>query len=337
MTKRIYPDYIQQMMGEARRLLAGDTAVFQESLLICYEILALHPEHQAASLLIMEIFSEPRLIYENRQAICQTIEEWDDRPFQFRLRLAKSFQRMGCWVGRGQMSRERAVSEDVAQIVSNADRLLQQNQQALFPADEDLAWYLYRQAIAHAKHPAKLLLYAGYQYANRGFFVESAELLQELLITYGDADDALKLWAEVCWWRDHQYRLPWIPPYFPGNGRRWKIVRNRIDPQLNAKMAGQKSLQGSQAVKLLDPEIIKQINHFSLDFEIAVPDSLVDWSYLEAVENNLISMVDFPEWAQYLIKDIDDPDEEDRFVQYLLRLLSNPTNNTNHTDLHNFF
>jgi hypothetical protein len=86
----------------------------------------------------------------------------------------------------------------------------------------------------------------------------------------------------------------------------------------------------------LNSEIIAQINELSAEFEIQ-PSQLVDWGYLEKLENNTIRVSDFPEWAQYLIQDIDDPMEEIQFINYLLRLLSNPTNNPNRSDLDNFF
>ncbi len=325
------------MMDEARRLLQDETAEYKACLILCYEILAIYPQHQDAADLVKEVFADPRLIYETRQAICQTIEEWDDRPFQFRLRLAHSFQRLSCWVEKSEIDIEAYISSDILQIVQNANRLLSHPQSETAVFDEDLAWYLYRQAIEHSDLPDMILLYAGGQYARQGFFAESASLLHELLMTHGNIDNALSLWAEVCWWRDHQYQLPWIPPYYPGNGRRWEIINKRINPDFGDAENSTQPIQGSQAVRLLDPEIINQINHFELDFDMETNTDLVDWGYLDALENNSITMADFPEWAQYLIKDIDDPAEEDRFIQYLLRLLSNPTNNTNHKDLNNYF
>ena len=337
LTKQIYPDHIRQLMEEVQRLMQDDTADYKEPLIICFEILAMYPQHQEASQLVMDIYSEPRLIYETRQAVCQHIEEWDDRPFQFRLRLAHSFRRLHCWLDEQLLESDVSLSPDIIQIVQNANRLMTHHQSETASSDEDLAWYLYRQAIEHTERPDLLLLYAGNQYAAHGFFAESASLLNELLTKYGSIENALSLWSEVRWWRDHQYQLPWIPPYFPGNGRRWKTINQRINPQAYQIDQNQQPIQGSQAVRLLDPDIIDQINGFTLDFGEYPQNSLVDWSYLDAIENDSITMSDFPEWAQYLIKDIDDPVEEDRFVQYLLRLLSNPTNNTNHKDLNNYF
>lgn len=352
MTTSDYPNYIQQMLNQARRALAEQTSEFKDILRISIEVLALYPDHQDAAALIMELFSDPRLIYENRQALCVEIEEWDDRPHQFRARLAKSFNLMCCWSGHGQQGvqtnwQETAVSPEVVQIIDVATRFLYQDASTDSLSGQDMAWHLYRRAVGHSDQRARVLLRIGYQYACLGYFAEAAEILYEMLAEHGELDDALRLWVEVCWWRDHQFQIPWIPPYFPGNGRRWQRIYGRLNPdhaplpettKLNRIMDPEVE-NLSKKFRIPSPlnlEIIHQINSLPVEPDVK-PSQLVDWDYLEKLENDSLRLSDFPEWAQYLIKDINDPTEEIQFINYLLRLLSNPTNNPDRTDLDNFF
>ena len=53
-------------------------------------------------------------------------------------------------------------------------------------------------------------------------------------------------------------------------------------------------------------------------------DTAVDWSYLDKLESGDIDTSQFPEWAQYLLLEIDDPQQELFLKQYLLSYLSNP-------------
>jgi hypothetical protein len=58
--------------------------------------------------------------------------------------------------------------------------------------------------------------------------------------------------------------------------------------------------------------------------EEAGEHTAVDWSYLDKLENGDIDTSQFPEWAQYLLLEIDDPQQELFLKQYLLSYLSNP-------------
>ncbi len=347
MTKSDYPNYVRHLLNQARQMSTDQTIEVKDTLRICIEILALYPDYQEAADLVLEIFSEPRLIYENRQALCVDIEEWDDRPHQFRARLAKSFHLMCCWSGH-QSQHEQirwqdiSISSDVAQIIDVAMQFLYQDAFTGDSSGQDVAWYLFRRAVDQTDQRANVLLKIAYQYACAGYFAEAAELLHEMLAEHGELDDALRLWAEVSWWRDHQYQIPWIPPYFPGNGRRWQRIHERLNPEqanlpkttkLNRIVDPEveslsKKFQTPPSINL---EVIHQINSLPVELDLQ-PSNLVDWEYLEKLEDDSLCLSDFPEWAQYLIKDIDDPTEEIQFINYLLRLLSNPTNNPNRKD-----
>src|SRR3989304_3104584 len=93
-----YPDYVHQMFARARA--EGQWYCGQpDAAALCFDILALFPECKEASDLVYELFCDEWTIYDNRVAIQQNIDEWDDRPWQQRRRLALSFRFMSRWVG----------------------------------------------------------------------------------------------------------------------------------------------------------------------------------------------------------------------------------------------
>jgi hypothetical protein len=53
--------------------------------------------------------------------------------------------------------------------------------------------------------------------------------------------------------------------------------------------------------------------------------SSVDWQYLDKLENDEIDITHFPEWAQYMLVEIDDPQVESYLKQFLLSYLANPS------------
>lgn len=88
-----YPEHIQQMLAKAREKGQWYNGQIEASA-ICYAILAQFPDHHEASELIYELFCEEWFVYNQREAIQHHIEEWDDRPWQHRHRIATSYSRM---------------------------------------------------------------------------------------------------------------------------------------------------------------------------------------------------------------------------------------------------
>src|SRR5688500_14357783 len=96
-----YPDYIQEMMEEAERLLTDEEEPDPcEAAAVCFDILALFPEHEGATKFIHRAYRDRHLIRDNRRALSRLIDEWDDRPWQGRRRLALSFGYVSRWEGK---------------------------------------------------------------------------------------------------------------------------------------------------------------------------------------------------------------------------------------------
>jgi len=93
-----YPAYVPQMLARARyedQWYAGQA----NAAALCFDVLALFPDCAEASELVYELFCDEWTIYDNRVAIQRNIDEWDDRPWQQRRRLALSFRFMSRWQG----------------------------------------------------------------------------------------------------------------------------------------------------------------------------------------------------------------------------------------------
>ena len=216
-----YPPYIQRMIDQARE--QGQWYCGQaDAAAICFDVLALFPDHQAAAELIYELFCDEWLIYDTRNALQQQIDEWDDRPWQQRRRLALSLRFMSRWEGwhaeiqRGDLRRKYG-PDDVAELLHKGHDLLLG---AYCLGDEectDLAWPVFVEAFGRTSDPHGALMWVGKQYADLGFFADAVEVLAELCARFADPSAiggqarARRLLAEVRWWRDNAHRLPWLP------------------------------------------------------------------------------------------------------------------------------
>ncbi len=77
--------------------------------------------------------------------------------------------------------------------------------------------------------------------------------------------------------------------------------------------------------KLMNVDLIAKVE----DVLAGLPEEVqwgtaVDWSYLDKLESGDIDTSQFPEWVQYLLLEIDDPQQEMFLKQYILSHLANP-------------
>ncbi len=299
-----YPDYVQQMLAQARDI--GQWYCGQpDAAALCFDVLALFPEHREASELVYELFCDEWLIYDNRTAVQQHIDEWDDRPHQQRRRLALSFRFMSRWEGWDReyakgYARERKGPPDVAKLLREGKSLLLE---AYCLGDEectDYAWPRFMQAIEQTNDPHHASLWVGKTYADLGFFADATEVLLELCSRFKQGD-ARRLLAEVRWWRDHAHHIPWIPP--AGDGSRYKRMMRCIDPDaptqeeivgdLRARM---QSLGKAPTWKpVIKPDLAALFAEALPPQNDAPTRSLVDWSFLDQDDGK---PGELPEWAK---------------------------------------
>ena len=331
-----YPPYVRRLLDEAQALLDEDDYGQADAAALCFEVLALFPDNQIAAELVYRAFSDPWLIRDNRKAIGRHIDEWDDRAWQQRRRLALSFRYMSRWEGRHWQYEADAPSE-VAEMLEEGRHQLLQDYLLGQSRGSEVAWSIFQEAIRRSSDPAEVMLWVGHLYADQGYFAESIEVLADLLAGYPHTDGARRLWAEVRWWRDNQQRIPWIPPADSSDGSRFRRMIARVDPDF-----ADEELDPAAMLEYFPPD---QAN-LPADFEVPPPlpdelrdkieaalaqtitspvgESPVDWSYLDALESGEIDVTQFPEWAQHLLLEIDDPEQAAFMQQYLLSYLANP-------------
>ena len=337
-----YPDYIQHMLAEVEALLAEDDFTQPDAAAICFEILALFPDHEAAAALVLRAFSAPQLIRDNRKAIGRLIDEWDDRGWQQRRRLALSFRYMCRWEGQYRQYDENheaeAMPADVKDILEEGKGQLIQDYLLGQAQGNEAAWHIFQEAFRRTNNPQATMLWVGQLYANQGYFAEAVEVLTELLMQFPRADDTRRLWAEVRWWRDNQHQIPWIPPIDDGNGRRFRRMMSQTDPDFAADPEAYmrppdyvppdpENLPADfEMPASLFPEMVQKLEDILGEWPIPLPEnSLVDWRYLDKLEADEIDITDFPEWAQYMLLEIDDTHVESYLKQFLLSYLANPS------------
>jgi hypothetical protein len=320
-----YPDYVHQTLARARE--EGQWHAAQaDAAALCFDILALFPDCKEASDLVYELFCDEWTVYDNRVAIQQNIDEWDDRPWQQRRRLALSYRFMGRWEGKHEMIKmDRGGPKDVRKILEDGKLELLG---AYCLGDEectDYAWTIFADAIQKAKDPQETLYWIGWQYADLGFFADAAEALGELCSRFKD-EKARRLLAEVVWWRDNAHRIPWIPP--AGDGSRYDRMLEIIDPSApKTKDYVQRVRNENQRERIAPyrPSIDKRLAKL---FESSIPDkheapasTVVDWSFLDKDSGK---PGDLPDWAKRQIKRLErlrDKDETtNEMIDDMIRL-----------------
>lgn len=284
-----YPDYIHQMLARARE--EGQWHAAQSDAAgLCFDVLALFPDCEEAKELVYELFCDEWTIYDNRVAIQRNIDEWDDRPWQQRRRLALSYRFMSRWEGwereyqKGYKA-ERDGPPDVRKILEDGKMELLG---AYCLGDEectDYAWSIFADAIEQAKDPRMTLFWIGKTYADLGFFADAAEALGELCSRFNDVD-AKRLLVEVIWWRDNAHRVPWIPPR--GDGTRYDRIMKFIDPTALATSEEIRRVRTENQKERIapyrpsiDPQLARLFTTVIPNEKEQPANALVDWSFLD--------------------------------------------------------
>jgi tetratricopeptide (TPR) repeat protein len=335
-----YPDYVQRMMEEARRLLTQEVDPEPcEAAGVCFDILALFPEHEGAQELIQRAYRDGNLIRDNRRALSRLIDEWDDRPWQQRRRLALSFGYVSRWEENYReylegFEEEGGGPNDVITYLHTGHLQLLEDYLGGQAKGAEGAWQIFQEAIRLAKDPHATMFWVGKEYAQQGYFAESVDVLEELLRKYPDDQPARRLWVEVRWWRDHQDQIPWIAP--AGDGSRFRRMMLQTDPEGWAASESPESVlnqyrppnpeelpSGMKSIDHVPDDLNEKMSVFFDHVDDDTRDSLVDWSYLDAIARREIDVSKFPRWAREFLDDIDDPEQRKYTEEMLLEQFSN--------------
>ncbi|HIP71024.1 MAG TPA: hypothetical protein EYH05_06470, partial [Anaerolineae bacterium] len=158
-----YPDYVHRLLDQARSLMAEDDITGPDAAALCFDVLALFPDCQEAADLVLEALSDPWLIRENRLALSRVIDEWDDRAWQQRRRLARSFGYTSRWDGQYRKWDEAVDPEDVCP--SDIEAMLKEGEYQLFQDSllgetrgSEVAWAIFQEAFKLTGNPRAALL-----------------------------------------------------------------------------------------------------------------------------------------------------------------------------------
>lgn len=297
-----YPEYVYKTLARARDI--GQWYCGQsDAAALCFDVLALFPDCAEAKELVYELFCDEWTVYDNRVAVQQNIDEWDDRPWQQRRRLALSYRFMSRWDGKYEIKMDRGGPKDVQKILDDGKMELLG---AYCLGDEectDYAWSIFADAITKAKDSHATLHWIGWQYAELGFFADAAEALGELCSRFND-EKARRLLAEVIWWRDNAHRIPWIPP--AGDGSRYDRMMESIDPtapKTKDYIREARNKNQKERIAPYRPSIDKKLaSLFStvISYEEENPATpIVDWSFLDTDDGQAGEL---PDWAKRQIK-----------------------------------
>lgn len=343
MSETPYPDYVQRMFAQAEAMITDPDYGPIEAAALCYEVLALFPDHAGAAALIHKALRAPSLIRDMRKSIGRHIDEWDDRPWQERRRLALSYRFLSRWESQDEnysLDKDEMWPADVRDMAEEGRHQLLQDYLLGQPRGAEVAWHIFTEAVRRTNDPGKMMFAVGYVYADQGYFAEAVEMLEGALAhnaAPGAAQTEIRrLLAEVRWWRDNQERIPWIPPAGDGSARRFQRMMTRLDPEFAQSETAVApilehippdldNLPDDFALPpLLSPELTATIAaHLgSTPTETAVGP--VDWQYLDRLERGEVDITQLPEWAQYLLLELDNPEQEMAVLQYVLSLLANP-------------
>ena len=302
-----YPDYVHKMLARARN--EGQWHAAQaDAAALCFDMLALFPDCDEAKELAYQLFCDEWAIYDNRVAVQQMIDEWDDRPWQHRRRLALSFRfisRRAGWEREHKDGYEKELNgpADVEKILKDGKMELLSSYCLGDEECSDYAWTIFADALDKTNDPHGALLWIGRTYADLGFFADAAESLDELCSRFKDADTR-RLLAEVIWWRDNAHRIPWIPPH--GDGSRYDRMMQFINPSAPTAYEEIRHMcNENQKERIapyrpsIDPKLASLFIAATPDEKEATSSSLVDWSFLDKDDGQLGEPAD---WVKKQIK-----------------------------------
>lgn len=273
------------------------------------------------------------------------IDEWDDRLWQQRRRLGFSFHFMSRWEDEANpvILVDDLAAPEVRDMLEEGRHQLLQDYLLGTGRGADTAWPIFAEAMRRAADEQRVRLWIARQYANHGYFAEAVDLLNELPAESPQAPAAQRLQVEVRWWRDHQDRIPWIPPASAQPDSRYRRMMARLDPDFAADPDAfttplpymppddDKLPPDFHLPPQTPPDLIAAVDAATPNLTPpASTDSPVNWAYLDQLEADTIDTSQFPTWAQEMPAEVgDDPEHHRWLAQFLLERFSNPTNDEN--------
>jgi hypothetical protein len=198
------------LIDEVNELLE-DAYDWQAAAERAYDALAIDPAYPRAANALLRCYRSRSALRDMQHALQKLFRPEDEVPHQTHRMLAYSYRVLSqadCWQEwLGEIPPELAPAAEALE----AGRLALNH--AYFSGDEDQyrqARTLFADARDRCEDRSALMWFLAREYADKGYFADSAALLGALIAAGSIRSDVQRLYAEMIWWRDHSRRLPWI-------------------------------------------------------------------------------------------------------------------------------
>jgi len=177
-----------------------------------YEALAIDPTYGRAANALLRCYLTHNALREMQHVLIKLFNPDDEERFNQRHRIAAYSYRV---LSRADFWLEW--DEDLPPELTDVKEQVEAGHQALRHAyfggeERDLkaARAQFKAALDRAADRSGLMWHLARLYADKGYFADSAALLGALISILPARSDILRLYAEMLWWRDHSWQIPWI-------------------------------------------------------------------------------------------------------------------------------
>jgi tetratricopeptide (TPR) repeat protein len=176
-----------------------------------YEALVIDPTYPRAANAILRCYLTKRTLRDMQHALHKLFNPYEEAPNQTHRMLAYSYRvlsRADLWL---------EWIEELPPELSDVAPLMKQGLDELNTAycDGDKQAYTkaraaFAAALKGCSDRSTLMWFLAREYADKGFFADSAALLGAMVAAGSTSKDVHRLHAEMMWWRDQGRWLPWI-------------------------------------------------------------------------------------------------------------------------------
>jgi hypothetical protein len=177
-----------------------------------YEALAIDPTYGRAANALLRCYLTHNALREMQHVLIKLFNPDDEERFNQHHRIAaysyRVLSRADFW-----LEWDEALPSELTDVKEQVEAGHQALRHAYFGGEErDLkaARATFRTALDRTADRSGLLWYLARVYSDKGYFADSAALLSSLIAAVPNHANALRLYAEMQWWRDHSWQIPWI-------------------------------------------------------------------------------------------------------------------------------
>ena len=178
---------------------------------VAYEALAIDPTYPRAANALLRCYLTHNTLREMEHALIKLFDPGSQAFNQSHRVLEYSYRvlsRADFWLEwLGEIPPEL---DDVKDLLEGGHSALNHAYFSGKRSDYQKARSLFDAALKRYQDRTSLMWFLARQYADKGYFADSAALLGALIASGSTRVDVQRLYAEMLWWRDHSRWLPWV-------------------------------------------------------------------------------------------------------------------------------